>query len=76
MSFGDLFLRVIGSETTMSSTIYDIEGSHCHHAYAMMVMIFEAKRCVTWWRGALKDKKMKFACTSSGRDNDVIKMFA
>jgi hypothetical protein len=36
--------------------MHDGEGLHYHHAHAAMVMIFEAKGCVTWCPKRLQDE--------------------
>jgi hypothetical protein len=65
MSFGGLFVQAIGFGNDHVKR--DVEGFHYRHAHAAMVTIFEAKGCMTWTHGALKDFKIKTTHTSPDR---------
>jgi hypothetical protein len=54
MSFGGLFVRAIGFGN--DHVKQDGQVFHNHHAHAVMVMIFEAKGCMTWCPKGLQDK--------------------
>jgi hypothetical protein len=54
MSFGGLFVQAIGFGNNHVKKYG--EGFHNHHAHAAMVMIFEAKGCVTWCPKRLQDE--------------------
>ena len=58
ISFGGLFVQAIGFGN--DHVKHDGEGSHCHHAYAAVVMTFEAKGCVTWCPKRLQDKDLTY----------------
>jgi hypothetical protein len=69
ISFGGLYVQAIGFENDHVNN--DGEGFHYHHAHAAMVMIFEAKGCVTWCPKRLKDKDHTYI---SGLMDERIKM--
>jgi hypothetical protein len=54
MSFGGLFVQATGFGN--DHVKHDGEGFHYHHAHAAMVMIFEAKGCMTWCPKRLQDE--------------------
>jgi hypothetical protein len=74
MSFGGLFVRAIGFGN--DHVQQDGEGFHNHHAHSAMVMIFEAKGCVTWCPNGLQDKDHTHLRIDGRKDNDDITMFA
>jgi hypothetical protein len=49
-----MFVQAIGFGN--DNVKHDGEGFHYHHAYAAMVMIFEAKGCMTWCPKRLQDE--------------------
>jgi hypothetical protein len=54
MSFGGLFVQAIGFGN--DHVKHDGEGFHYHQYHAVMVMIFEAKGCMTWCPKRLQDE--------------------
>jgi hypothetical protein len=54
MSFGGLLVRAIGFGNYHVK--HGGEGFHYHNPHAAMLMIFEAKGCMTWFRKRLQDK--------------------
>jgi hypothetical protein len=54
MSFGGLFVQAIGFGN--DHVKHDGEGFHYHQYDVAMVMIFEAKGCVTWCPKRLQDE--------------------
>jgi hypothetical protein len=75
MSFGGLFVQAIGFRNDHDK--HDGEGFHYHHAHEVMVIIFEAKGCVTWCPKKLHDEDHRYISGSMDKkDNNVIAMFA
>jgi hypothetical protein len=74
MSFGGLFVQAIGFGN--DHVKHDGEGFHYHHAHAVMVLIFEAKGCVTWCPKRHQDEDHTHLRIDGRKDNDVIAVFA
>jgi hypothetical protein len=54
ISFGGLYVQAIGFGH--DHVKHDGEGFHYRHIHAVMVMIFEAKGCMSWRRKRLQDE--------------------
>jgi hypothetical protein len=73
MSFEGLFVQATGFGN--DHVKHDGEGFYYRHAHAVMVMIFEAKGCMTWCPKRLQDEDHTYISGSMvKKDKDVIKM--
>jgi hypothetical protein len=73
--FGGLYVQAIGFGNDHVKC--DGEGFHYGHAHVAMVMIVEAKGCMTWCPKRLQDEDHTYISGSMDKkDNGVIMMFA
>jgi hypothetical protein len=73
ISFGGLCVQALGFGN--DHVKHDGEGFHNHHAHSAMVLIFEAKVCVTWCSKRFQYEDHTYISGSMDKnDNDVFKM--